>query len=431
MTSQNLISLLGILFLPVLAWGLSSHRKVIPVRTVLVGLGLMATAAVFIFLIPIGARVFLIVNDGLLRIMEAAMAGVTFVFGPLASGPGQAGSIGFILITQGLPTIIFFSALMAVLQYAGILPRLVVVFARILTRPMKLSGAESLSASANLFLGVESSLIIRPHLANMTRSELCTILAAGMATVASNVLALYVFTLKDRFPAIAGHLVSASFMAIPAAILMSKLICPETGEPATRGIQVKPHLEREPSLFAAILSGSKAGVEMILGIVALLIAMIGLVALVDLGLGALGQGVGGWMGHPVDLSLKHLLGWVFVPLTWLMGVPAADVVSVAGLLGERLIVTEVAAYQDLAKAMASGTLTDNRSILIATYALCGFAHVPSLAIFVGGTAALAPTRLADMAAVGFRALVAATLACLLTGAMAGLFYNGSGILMGR
>lgn len=431
MFHSNLLSLLGVIIFPLIAWSLSHNRKIIHFRTVAVGLLLMGISALFIFVVPVGAKAFLYINDLVLKVLEASMAGVNFVFGPLAAGPGQGGSVGFILMTQALPTIIFFSALMAALQHVGLLPLMVRLFSRIFTGPMKISGAESLSASANLFLGVESALVVRPHLGSMTQSELCTILSAGMATVASNVLALYVFMLKGQFPAIAGHLVSASFMAIPASILMSKLICPETGKPLTLGHHLKPHMEKDPNFFAAIMAGSRAGVEAILGIAALLIAMMGLVALLDMGLVEVGKGLGAWWGLSLDFSLRHLLGLVFVPLTWLLGISAEDVKIVASLLGERLVLTEVASYQDLAKAIHSGAITRDRSVLIATYALCGFAHIPSLAIFVGGTAALVPSRLVDLTAVALRALVAATLACLLTGAVAGVFYSGSGILMGH
>ncbi|MBN8218086.1 MAG: nucleoside transporter [Spirochaetes bacterium] len=431
MTFQNLTSLFGIFAFLLIAWALSNNRRLVNWRVLGVGLSLMGLFAVFIFVLPVGTTVFLWVNDLVLRVLDASSAGVAFVFGPLASGPGSPGSIGFILATQALPTIIFFSALMAVLYHIGVMPLLVVFFARLFTKPMRISGAESLSCSANIFLGVESALVIRPHLATLTRSELCTILAAGMATVASNVLALYAITLKAQFPAIAGHLVSASFLAIPAAIMTSKLIYPESGQPETLGQHVKPHYEKDPNLFAAIISGSKAGVEVILGIVALLIAMIGLVALLDMLVTQAGVSIGGLFHHPLDLSFKALLGYAFLPFTFLMGIHVDDVRLLSGIIGERLVLTEVASYQDLAKAMAAGLVHHDRSALIATYALCGFTHIPSLAIFVGGTAALAPSRLADLSSVGIRALIAATLACFITASVAGAFYTGGSILMGR
>lgn len=431
MSTQNLFSAFGVVAFLLIAWGLSNNRRIVNWRVLGVGLSLMVLVSIFIFIIPLGATVFLWVNGVVLRVLDASAAGVQFVFGPLAAGPGAPGSIGFILITQALPTIIFFSALMAVLYHIGVMPLLVTLFARLFTKPMRISGAESLSCSANIFLGVESALVIRPHLAAMTRSELCTILAAGMATVASNVLALYAITLKAQFPTIAGHLVSASFLAIPAAIITSKLIYPESETPETMGQHVKPHYDKDPNLFSSVISGSKAGVEVILGIVALLIAMIGLVALLDMLLTWAGVSVGGWFQHPIDLSFKTLLGYLFLPFTFLMGIHVDDVKLLSGIIGERLVLTEVASYQDLAKAMAAGLIHHDRSVLIATYALCGFTHIPSLAIFVGGTAALAPSRLADLSAVGVRALVAATLACFITASMAGAFYTGGSILMGR
>ena len=361
---------------------------------------------------------------------------VEFVFGRLALSPGavnDAGepSLGSILAFQGLPTIIFFGALLGALYYLGVMPFFVRLFARVFTRTMRISGAEALSVSSNIFVGVESSLVVRPHLQEMTVSELGTIITAGMGTIASTVLAMYVLMLQKEIPTIAGHLVSASFIAGPASIVMAKLIMPETGKPLTLGLDVKPHYTREDNLIMAIINGAGEGLKLLGGIVTLLIAFLGLLALVNLGLGWAGGLVNGLFGWRVEWSLEAFLGYLFYPLTLAMGVPPADALPVAKLLGDRTILTEVYSYGRLAELMAGGALKDPRSAIIASYALCGFAHVASLAIFIGGTGALVPGRVKDLSRIGFRALLAATLACLMTGAVAGTFYTGSSIFFGR
>jgi CNT family concentrative nucleoside transporter len=291
---------------------------------------------------------------------------------------------------------------------------------------MRVSGAESLVAASNIFVGVESMLTVKPYLARMTRSELCTILAAGMATVSSNVLALYVLSLQGQFPTIAGHLISASLLSAPAALAMSKILLPEGEKPETLGVRVEPYYERDSSLFEAIINGANAGVRMIAGIVALLIAVLGLVALVDLGISS----VGGLVGAQGQWSLQGLFGYVFYPVTLVLGVPVDDAREVSRIIGERLVVTEVVAYADLAEAMKNEALQHPRSAVITTYALCGFAHVASMAIFVGSLCALAPERTKHIGPVAVRALVAATLACLMTGCVAGTFFSEGSILLG-
>jgi CNT family concentrative nucleoside transporter len=263
---------------------------------------------------------------------------------------------------------------------------------------------------------------VRPYLKDMTRSEFCTVLTVGMATVASNVLALYVFCLKDALPTIAAHLVSASILSAPAGLIMSKLLLPEDGQPLTLGVAVKPHYEREHSLFEAVISGAHAGARLILGIAVLLLAVLGLIALFDLLLGAVGGRVNTWCGLSLDWSLAGLLGYAFSPLTFMLGVPPEDVMTVSRLIGLRSVATEVAAYQALTPLVAAHAIAP-RSAVITTYALCGFAHVASMAIFVGGITALVPERARAISAVGLRALAAATLACLLTACVAGVVYT--------
>ncbi len=433
---HNLVSFAGIFVLMGVAWLLSADRRVVNWRVVLWGTALQLLLALFIFVVPAGSKVFLFVNDGVVKVLDSASAGTRFLFGRLALPPGAVGeggeeSLGFILAFQALPTIIFFSSLMAALYFLGIMPRMIRFFSRIFTRFLRISGAESLSVSSNIFVGVEANMTVLPHLGTMTRSEFCTILTAGMATTASNVLALYVFLLQKQFPAIAGHLVSASFLSAAAAIVMSKLILPETEKPETLGVDVSPHYERDSSVIEAVIRGANEGLKMIAGIAALLLAFLGIVALVDLVLTGTGSRIDRLVGLPIDWSLKGLLGYLFYPFTIAIGVPAADAYEVSRLIGERAVLTEVKSYQDLAVLLASGTLSSPRSAVIAAYALCGFAHVASLAIFVGGTAALVPHRTKDLSAVGLRALAAATLACLMTAAVAGTCYTGSTVLFGK
>ncbi|OGG93318.1 MAG: nucleoside transporter [Candidatus Lambdaproteobacteria bacterium RIFOXYD12_FULL_49_8] len=417
MESYNWVSLAGLFVLVALGWALSNNRKAVDFRLVLWALGLQLLIGAFVFLFPPGRELFWHLNNGVVTLLSVSGEGTRFLFGNLAIPPGQEGSLGFILAFQTLPAIIFFSALMAILYQWGVLPALIRVLAKVMTKTLRISGVEGMIAATNIFVGVEAGLTIKPHLAKATQSELTLILAAGMATVASNILALYVFTLQGVFPAIAGHLISASIISAPAAILMAKLLVPETGVPQTKGQDIKPHYEKADNLFGAIIEGSQNGVKLIVGIASLLIAVLGLVALVNLFLG-----FGG-------LSLQQLLGYLFYPLTLLMGVPFEDASIMASIIGERLVVTEVVSYMDLAKAMETGVIHHQRSLVIGSYALCGFAHFASLAIFVGGTAALAPERTKDLSAIGLRALLAATLACLMTGAIAGIFYNQTSLLL--
>ncbi len=432
----NVISLSGIVVLMAFAWLLSENRREVNWKVIIWGVAIQMLFALFIFVVPAGTEIFMMINDVVVRVVDVANAGAKFVFGRLALPPGTTDewggkSLGFIFAFQALPTVIFFASLMAVLYYIGIMSWLVRIFAKIFTKLMKISGAESLCTSSNIFVGIESATTIRPYLENMTRSELCTILTAGMATIASSVLAIYVMILQQQFSTIAGHLVSASFLSAPAAIIMSKLLVPETGRPESLGMDIKPYYEKETSLIEAVINGANAGLKLVGGIIALLIAFLGLVALADLIFTGIGGRVNSFFGITMDWSLKGILGYVFYPFTLLIGVPAADAFEIAKLIGERTIVTETKSYMDLAELLAQDSLQSPRSAFLATYALCGFAHVASLAIFVGGIAALVPKRTADLSSVGPRALLAATLACLMTASVAGTFFMGNSILLGK
>jgi CNT family concentrative nucleoside transporter len=436
MELYNIVSFGGIFVLMGFAWLFSSNHRTINWRVIFWGVSLQLLFALFIFVIPAGSRIFLVINDIVVKILDSATAGTRFLFGRLALPPGttnEAGetSLGFFLAFQALPTIIFFAALVGVLYYLRIMPLLIRGFAYLFTKLMRISGAESLCASSNIFVGIESALTIRPHLNEMTRSELCTILTAGMSTIASSVLALYVFILKEQFPTIAGHLVSASILSAPAAVVMSKLILPETETPTTLGVRIKPHYEQEGNIIEAIINGANSGIRLLVGIVALLLAFLGLVALCNLVLGFIGGYLNSWFSLGIDWSIEGLLGYLLYPFTLIIGVPPADAVAIAKLIGERTVLTEVYSYQQLAQLLSAGTLQHTRSTVITTYALCGFAHVASLAIFVGGIAALAPKRIKTLSQLGLRALIAATLACLMTAAVAGTFFTQSSILLGK
>lgn len=413
MDIYNLVSFVGLFVLMALAWMASTDRRRMNWRAIAWGLGIQLVLGAVVFWTPGSTRAFGWVNDAVLSVLSASQAGQKLLFGELANNKEPW---GFVLALQALPVIIFFAALMSLLYHWPIMPVIIRGFAWVFTRLMRISGAESLCVASNIFVGVESATVVRPFLGSMTRSEFCTILTAGMATVASSTLAVYVGFLGDLIPGIAGHLISASIMSAPAAIVFSKILLPEDGVPVTLGSHVRPELEKSAGAIDAIISGAMAGVKLVVGVVALLIAFLGMIALIDLLLG----GVGGWFGQ--EWSIARGLGYAFRPLAAVIGVPWQDSRLAGEMLGKRLVATEIPAYLDLAAAMKSGAFGHPRSPVVIAYALCGFAHVASLAIFVGGIAALVPERRKDLAAVGPRALLAATLACLMTGAVAGTFY---------
>ncbi|MCC5834745.1 MAG: hypothetical protein JJU20_08445 [Opitutales bacterium] len=416
------MSLAGLFVIVGFAWMLSTHRSAVKPRIIAWGLGIQFLFAVLIFGLPFGERLFLFMNKFVANLLGYAEEGASFLFGPLAVPAGTEGSLGYMLAFQALPAVIFFSAIMGLLYHWKVMPWVIGTFARLFTRSMRVSGAEGVCATSNIFVGIESAMAIRPFLRNMTRSELCLLLTAGMATIASTVLGLYVLTLQSVFPDIAGHLVTASLLSAPAALVMAKVVYPETEQPETLGVDVKPQIESKDNWMQAVTDSSMEGFKLAIGIGVALIAFISLLALVN---GATGW-IGGWFGLD-SLRLEQIAGWIFVPFVFLMGVAPADVTAISELIGLRLLVTEVPAYQQLALMIQEGTLQSPRSAVIATYALCGFAHVASLGIFMGGIAALEPSRTKDLGAVGLRALLAATLACLITGCVAGIFTFGDAV----
>ena len=423
---HHAVSLVGFVIFAGVAWLLSSNRRRVAWKTIAWGVALQLLIGLIIFRLPVTQRVLLWLNDAVLALLNASKSGSVFLFGPLAASPGESGSIGFILVFQVLPVVIFFAAFTAMLYHLRVLQVFVRLFAWLFHRTMKISGAESLSSAANIFVGVESALVIRPYLERMTRSELLLILTTGMATVASSVLGVYVAFLAGVFPQIAGHLISASILAIPACVVVSKLLIPETETPETlAAVPPEDETERSKNLIGAIIQGAMDGLRLSAGICALIIAILGIVALVDKLLGVASS----WFGMSEPLSIVRILGWVFYPFAFLLGLQTSDVPVAARLLGERVILTEVFSYNHLSQLISTGQITDPRTVVVLTYALGGFAHIAAMAIFVGGPAALAPTRRDDLASLGLRALLASTLATLMTGCIAGIFSTGAGVLM--
>jgi len=420
------VAFAGFFIVGVIAW-VTGKRGAVNWKTIAGSFVLAWLLGVLTFWLPWSRQALGWLNDVLIAILNVYQKGNIFLFGPLAIGPGQTlpdgtASIGFVLAMQVLPAVIFFSAVVAGLYYLKIMPAIVRGFAWLFYRVMRISGAESLSASANIFVGIESSLTIRPYLATLTPSELLTVLTCMMATVASTVMAIYVIALQGVFPEIAGHLVSASIISIPCAILISKLTLPEDQQPETLGdlpsnVEEFDSTESEPpsNLIAALIDGGMQGVKMAVGIAALLIVFLGLEAMVDLVLALLPQ-----MGE-APLSLNWILGWATWPFTVLMGLRPEEWQTASQILGARFVETEVAAYFKLGAVQSAAlpALTP-RSLIVMTYALCGFVHVASMGIFVGGLSALIPSRVQDISRLGFRALWTAFLATVLTGCIAGV-----------
>ncbi len=434
----NTVSLFGLLVFAVLAWAVGGFHRPVPWRTVSGSGLLMVGFGVLVFLVGPTRRLLVWLNDLVVTFLGASRTGAEFLFGPLALNPGESTasgetSVGFILATQVLPAVIFFAALMAAFYHLGIIQPLIRLLARLFRRTLQLSGAEALAGASNIFVGVESATTVRPYLERMTRSELLTLLTCAMSTVASTTMALYVFFLERSFPQIAGHLLSASVLSIPAAVLVSKLMLPETGTPLTLGaLPPMGEGERHGNTMAALAAGSWDGLKLAAGIATLLIAVLGIVGVIDVVLGkaaALVIGGGAGTAGAAPISLQTILGWIFTPVAWLLGIEGGDLRQTGMLLGQRIIMTEVVAYRELGAMMAAGTLAP-RTLMVVSYALCGFAHVASLGIFIGGISALAPAKRNDLAALGLRALIGSTLATLMTGALAGLFYHGQQGLIG-
>ena len=394
--------LIGLLVIPGIAWLLSTNRFEVRWRTVAAGIAIQFVLALLILKTAPGEAFFEVATDVVTTFLAFADDGSRFVFGQ-----------GFDLVPfafRVLPTIIFFSSVVAVLYHLGVIQRVVKVFAVVMTKAMGTSGPESLSASANIFVGqTEAPLLIRSYVGAMTRSELMAVMTGGFATVAGGVLAAYVGMGID-----AGHLIAASVMSAPAALVMAKLMVPET---ETDKVSAKADFKvRTPwaNMIDAAAQGAGDGLKLALNVGAMLLAFIALVALVN---GILSP-VGGWIGLP-GLNLEMILGFLFRPLAWVMGVPWAEADSVGTLLGLKTAANEFVAYSRFEDISAENGLSE-KSRVIATYALCGFSNFSSIAIQIGGIGGIAPERKSELASLGLRAMIAGTLACLQTATIAGL-----------
>lgn len=447
MSIYNVISFFGIFGICGIAWLFSENRKLryFPWRVVIWGIGLQLVLGFLVFLFPPTRTALEWFTSLLDNVFLAADTGARFVFGKnIVPIPGEQPPInlGYIFAFRALPTVVFFSGLMALLYNIGVIQIVTNIFAKIFYKTMRLSGAEALSGAANIFVGIEAAIVVKPFLAKMTRSELCAILTCCFGTAASSTLAIYVSFLKPVFPNILGHLVSASIIAIPACFVISKILVPETEVPLTAGGIPKEEpkkpkgreyigedqdidqnegeikqetvagepIERVSPLDAAII-GALDGVKMAVSIAAVLILILGLVYLI-----------------PFDL--RNVMGVLFYPLTILTGVPFEDSWAASVIIGRRLLETAIPPYQALAEASKQGLISD-RTVLIVSYALSGFAHIASVGIFVGGTIALIPSRRKDISELGWKALFAGTLATIMLGSIAGVFDTGDPGILGE
>ena len=411
----NLISLLGFACFIFIAWCLSNNRRKIIWRPVIGGIILQFFFGILVFTIPASRSFFVFFSNEFTRFINFSQGGIEFIFGSLSNGNAPT---GLILATQILPFIIIFAAIVSLLYYIGFMQLIIKFFALIFSKILKTSGAETLCASSTIFVGVESSLTVKPYLEKMTESELFLILTAGMSTIASSVLAVYASFLHKEFPLIAGHLLSASIISIPAAFVICKLMYPEIAKPQTIDIaKAKIKIDEDANNFIeAIMNGSSSGAKMAIGVGVTLMVFIGLLGIFNGYISILGTKVG------INLSLENILAVIFYPFAWLMGVSNSETWNVANLLGTRFIATEIPAYLNLAKLAGEGM--NPRDLIIASYALCGFAHVASMGIFVGGIAALIPQRISLLTKIAPKALLAATMITMMTGCIAGIFYWG-------
>jgi CNT family concentrative nucleoside transporter len=410
--------LFGLAVLLSIAFGFSSNRKDVDWKLVASGIGLQLFFAVLVILVPGGRQFFEGLSRIFVTVISFAMEGSAFIFGSLA----DPSNLGFIFAFQVLPTIIFFASLMSVLYYLGLMQKVVQAMAWVMLKVMRISGSESLSVAANVFVGqTEAPLVVRPYISRMTESELLTMMVGGMATIAGGVLAAYITMLGGADEAVrifyAKHLLAASIMAAPATIVIAKLLKPEIDESVTRG-KVTLHVEKTATnVIEAAANGAGDGVKLALNVGGMLLAFIALIALINYPLGWIGQitGLEAIAGEPVSLSM--ILGYLLSPLAWIIGIPWQDAVTVGGLIGEKVITNEFVAYAHLNEIQESLT---PKALLISTYALCGFANFSSIAIQIGGIGGLAPDRRSDLARLGLTAVLGGTLATMMTATIAGV-----------
>ena len=416
--------LFGLAVLIGIVWLFSNNRRAIDWKLVATGITLQIAFAALVLLVPGGREVFDWLGHGFVKILEFVKAGSGFIFGSLM----DTEKFGFIFAFQVLPTIIFFSALMGVLYHLGVMQAVVRAMAWAITKVMRVSGAETTSVCASVFIGqTEAPLTVRPYIPSMTESELITMMIGGMAHIAGGVLAAYVGMLGGGDPEqqafYAKHLLAASIMAAPATLVVAKLLIPETGTPLTRGT-VKMEVEKTSSnIIDAAAAGAGDGLKLALNIGAMLLAFIALIALINAPLTWFGDvtGLAAAIGKPTDLAT--IFGYLLAPIAWVIGVPWQDATTVGSLIGQKVVINEFVAYLQLAgivNGQTPGVTLTDEGRLIATYALCGFANFSSIAIQIGGIGGLAPERRSDLARFGLRAVLGGTIATLMTATIAGV-----------
>lgn len=407
-------SMAGLVVFVILAWAMSENRKKVSIKTVATGLALQLLVGMVLLKLPFFKDFFLFLNRIVLSLEESTTAGTSFVFGYLGGGslpfnekfPGSS----FILAFRALPLVLVISALSSLLFYWKILPLIVKGFSKFMQKTMRLGGAEGLGVSVNIFVGmIESPLFIRPYLKDMTRSELFTLMTCGMATIAGTVMVLYASILGSLIPDVMGHILTASIISVPAAVTVSKIMIPETGK-LTSGDLTSP--EESVSAMDAITKGTIQGIQLLINIIAMLIVLVALVHLVNLLLGFLPQ------ISDKKITLQLILGYAMSPVVWLMGIPWNEAFTAGSLMGTKTILNEFIAYVDMSR-LAEGALSP-KSLLIMTYAMCGFANPGSLGIMIGGMGTMVPQRRNEIVSLGFRSIIAGTLATCMTGAVVGI-----------
>lgn len=497
----NLLSLVGVYFICFVAWLTSENRRNIPWDTIKWGLGTQFTIGFVIFVIPVFSDLIVHLSNALNFLMDASEAGARFLFGEIfvpkksfpegtpignippvnlidpstsqlnlerlvkEARPKEGESLryvfdmkvtdfGYIFVFRALPQVIFFSGLISLLYRLNVIQPIVGFLAKVFHRTMNVSGAEALSGSANIFVGIESIIAIKPYLEKMTRSEIAAILASCFGSISSSVLAMYAGFLRPTFPSITGHLVSASILTIPACFVVAKIIVPEEGHPLTMGgIPEEPEDSntKKPTLMDSLILGALDGLKMAAGIAAVLIAILGCVEVLNMGFVSLanyaktqiapedssivvfGKYILIGIGKAFQfISLDNIFGAIFFPFTFFAGISfnLQEVWTASVLIGQRLLQTAVPPYIALGKMALAGEISD-RTMLIVSYALCGFAHIPSMGIFVGGMTNLIPSRSSDISSVAWKSLWAATLATIMTGCVAGIFFFGQGAALGK
>ena len=418
MNSSQLVSAFGVVAMVAIAWLFSKNRKAINWRTIGWATALQVIFAVLVLKTPPGRWFFTGANQAAVGLIGFQEEGAKFVFGSLAIPPGAQGSLGFFFAFQVLTSIVFLASLISILYYFGILQKIVLFFGKIMVYTCGTSGAETLNAVAVPFLGqTEAPILIKPYIEAMTESELLCLMVAGMATIASGVMVVYAGMLKKYFPDSAGQILAACIMEAPAALLMTKMLIPETGKPKTLGTVKLEYHENATNVFEAAANGASTGIQLAFNVAAMLIAFMSLLAMVNGGFHV----VFGFFGHPT-VGLETILGWMLSPLAWIMGVPWKDCTIIGQLIGEKTVLNEFVAYMHMSQWAEANMAApmDRRSFMIGIHALCGFANFLSIAIQIGGLGVLAPSRKADVARLGFYALLGGSLASFMTGCIAGM-----------